>query len=73
LAKGNANKTILNSQALASSFIRVQDQQSKAYSSMREGLNQTSSELLHYIKSKLVRDRVLGNMVINLETPEEAV
>jgi len=40
---------------------------------MREGLNQTSEELLHYIKSKLVRDRKEGDMVINLETPEEIV
>jgi hypothetical protein len=38
---------------------------------MKTKLNQTSDELLHYIKSKLVRDRVEGNMVINLDTPED--
>ena len=27
-------------------------------------------ELLHFIKSKMVRDRATGKMVVNLDTPE---
>jgi hypothetical protein len=37
---------------------------------MKTSLNATTLEILHYIKSKLIRDRMSNGMAVNIGSPE---
>ena len=62
---------MIDSVAKAASFKKVQEAQSKSYANLQSKLSLSQPELLHFIKSKMVRDRSTGSMVVNLDTPED--
>jgi regulator of protease activity HflC (stomatin/prohibitin superfamily) len=70
LAKGEAGAIQQENEAQVASLTQVQAAQGEAYKKLKENLGMTNTELLNYIKTKMVKNGHGQDMALNIESPE---
>jgi CRISPR/Cas system-associated endonuclease Cas3-HD len=70
IAEGDASAMIQQNQANVDSLIKVQNSQSRAYRNLKQSLGMENSDLLDFIKTKVVKGYEGKNLALNINSPE---
>jgi hypothetical protein len=70
IAEGEASAIIQQNNANNDSLRRVQDAQSGAYQLLKQKLAMSNTDLLNFIKTKVIKNYDGGNMALNILSPE---
>ena len=66
-AYGNANKTVLEAQAIQSTVKTVVKKQSSSFKNMKAALGFSNDDIMRYLKTNLIKDYGESHMVISLQ------
>lgn len=66
IAKGDAKAILAQARANANSYKQVQNQMTTSYEQLKKATSMSNTDLLDYIKAKLVREFKGDNLMIGL-------
>jgi len=70
LAQGEAESILKQNEANVRSLTKVQNSQTEAYSLFKSHLNMQNSDLVDFIKAKLVKNFQGQDITLNIKSPE---
>jgi hypothetical protein len=73
IAEGEAQAMIQQNLAQTDSLKRVQDSQTEAYKLLKNELGLSNSDMMNFIKTKLLKNYDGKNLALNVESPENAI
>jgi len=73
LAQGDAQAVLTQNNATVSSFQLVQGTQSSSYEALKQGLNLNNSELINYMRAKIIRDHNEDSLVVSFKSFDDSL